>query len=192
LATKTKRFQLPGHLGRQLSREPLGGENSVVAHVLESSIRLPLPREEVFPFFADAFNLERITPPHLCFRILSTAPIRMGAGTQIRYRMSLFRVPFSWISVISEWDPPSRFVDQQIRGPYRSWVHTHEFVDELGATLIRDRVEYELPVWPFGELAYPLVRYELDRIFRFRSNSIRDLLLARNAPEAGACRLTSG
>ena len=163
-----------------------------MAHALESAIRLPLPREEVFPFFADAFNLERITPPHLCFRILSTAPIRMETGTQIRYRMSLFRVPFSWVSVISEWDPPSRFVDQQIRGPYGSWVHTHEFVDELGATLIRDRVEYELPVWPFGELAYPLVRYELDRIFRFRGNSIRDLLLGNSSLESVARRRTSG
>ena len=76
-----------------------------MAHVLESSIRLPLPRDEVFPFFADAFNLERITPPHLHFRILSTAPIRMEAGTQIHYQLTLFRVPFSWMSVISEWDP---------------------------------------------------------------------------------------
>ena len=116
----------------------------------------------------------------------------MGSGTRIDYRMSLFRVPFSWTSVISEWDPPSRFVDKQIRGPYRSWVHTHEFLDERGATLIRDRVEYDLPVWPFGELAYPLVRYELDRIFRFRSNSIRDILLADNLPEAAARRPTSG
>jgi ligand-binding SRPBCC domain-containing protein len=163
-----------------------------VPHALESAIRLPLAREEVFPFFADAFNLERITPPHLCFRILSTAPIRMETGTRIHYRMSLFRVPFSWISVISEWDPPSRFVDQQIRGPYGSWVHAHEFVDESGTTLIRDRVEYTLPVWPFGELAYPLVRYELDRIFRFRGNSIRDFFLEHNSPEAAPRRLTSG
>jgi len=149
-----------------------------VAHLLESSLRLPLPRETVFPFFADAFNLERITPPHLRFRILSSTPVQMGAGTRIHYRLSLFRVPFSWISVISEWDPPSRFVDEQIRGPYRSWRHAHEFVDESGATLIRDRVEYELPLWPFGELVYPLVRRELDRIFRFRSDSIRDILVA--------------
>jgi len=159
-----------------------------VAHVLKSSIRLPLPREEVFPFFADAFNLERITPPHLRFRILSTAPLRMGAGTRIHYRMSLFRVPFSWISVISEWDPPSRFVDEQIRGPYARWVHTHEFVEEEGATLILDRVEYDLPVRPFGELVHPLVRHQLDRIFRFRNESIREILLAGDPPEIAARR----
>ncbi len=149
----------------------------MMAHVLKSSIRLPLPREEVFPFFADAFNLQRITPPHLCFRILSTAPIPMAAGTRIHYRLSLFRLPFSWSSVICQWDPPSKFVDQQVRGPYHRWVHTHEFVDERGTTLIRDRVEYELPLWPLGQLAYPLVRYELGRIFRFRNDAIRALLL---------------
>jgi ligand-binding SRPBCC domain-containing protein len=155
--------------------EPASGEN--LMHVLRSSLRLPRSREEVFAFFGDAFNLERITPPQLRFRILTTAPIRMEAGTQICYRLSLFGVPFSWITVISEWDPPTRFVDQQTRGPYRTWVHTHEFMAEGDTTLIRDRVEYALPLSPFGEIAYPLVRYELGRIFRFRNHAIRALLL---------------
>jgi ligand-binding SRPBCC domain-containing protein len=161
-----------------------------MAHALNSSLRLPRPREDVFPFFADAFNLERITPPQLRFQILTTAPIRMQAGTRIHYRLRLFRVPFSWITVISEWDPPTRFVDQQLRGPYRSWVHTHEFVAEGDTTLVRDQVEYELPLWPFGEIAYPLVRYELGRIFRFRSDSIRALLLEESGADALSRRPT--
>lgn len=151
-----------------------------MAHLLQSSIRLPLPRDEVFLFFADAFNLERITPPHLHFHILTPAPIRMATGTRIDYRLSLYRVPFSWTSLISDWNPPSRFVDQQIRGPYKRWVHTHEFFDEDGATLIRDRVEYELPLRPLGELAHPWISYELGRIFRFRNKTIRALLLPDN------------
>lgn len=154
-----------------------------MAHVLESALRVPLRREEVFPFFADASNLERITPPNLCFRVVSPRPIEMEAGTQIAYRLSLFRVPFSWLTLISEWDPPVKFVDQQIRGPYRSWIHTHEFVSEPGATLIRDRVEYELPLWPLGEIALPLVRFQLDRIFRFRSDAVQALLVPGGANE---------
>ena len=158
-----------------------------MAHVLSSSLHLPRPRDEVFPFFADAFNLERITPPQLRFQILSAAPVRMEVGTRIHYRLSLFRVPFSWVTVISEWDPPNRFVDEQLRGPYRSWVHTHEFIAEGDATRVHDRVEYELPLWPFGEISYPMVRYQLDRIFRFRSDSIRALLLEEG--DAGASRV---
>jgi len=160
-----------------------------MAHTLEFTIRLPLPREEVFPFFADAFNLERVTPPHLRFKILSTAPIRLEAGAQIRYRLSLYRVPFPWTSLISVWDPPFRFVDQQIRGPYRRWTHSHEFYDENGATLIRDHVEYELPLRPFGELAYPLIRHELEGIFRFRRDSIRGYLLTVTGHKTAAGRL---
>jgi ligand-binding SRPBCC domain-containing protein len=163
-----------------------------VTHLLESSILLPLPREEVFSFFADASNLERITPPHLRFRILSPVPIEMGPGTRIQYRLSLFRIPFSWSSVISEWDPPSKFVDEQVRGPYARWVHTHEFVEERDATSIRDRVEYELPLGRLGRLAQPLVRYELGRIFRFRGDSIRALLLPDDPTGPSDRRPTSG
>ena len=135
-------------------------------------MRLPVRRDEVFPFFADAFNLERITPPRLRFRILTPAPIEMGKGVHIEYRLSLFGVPFSWLTVIPDWDPPKRFVDQQIRGPYRSWVHTHEFIDAGDATVITDRVEYELPFGLLGRLVHPLVRRQLDEIFAFRQNAI--------------------
>jgi len=145
-------------------------------HLLETSLRIPQARDDVFRFFSDASNLERITPPRLRFRILSDVPIEMMVGTRIEYRLSLLRLPFRWTSEISEWQPPIRFVDRQLRGPYRSWQHTHEFSDDGDGTLMRDRVEYELPLWPLGEIARPLVGSELRRIFEFRSASIRNLL----------------
>lgn len=135
-----------------------------------------LPRDEVFEFFADAFNLQEITPPDVHFRVLTPAPIEMRKGTRIDYRLSVFRVPFRWRTVFALWEPPVRFVDEQERGPYRSWVHSHEFSDLGGSTLVRDRVEYELPWSPPGELAHPIVRRKLDHIFDFRQAKIQQLL----------------
>jgi ligand-binding SRPBCC domain-containing protein len=137
---------------------------------------IELPREEVFEFFADAFNLQKITPPDVRFRILTPAPIEPRKGTRIDYRLTVFRLPFYWRTVFSVWEPPQRFVDEQERGPYRSWIHSHEFADLGGGTLVRDRVQYELPLSPLGELAHPIVRRKLDQIFDFRQAEIRRLL----------------
>jgi ligand-binding SRPBCC domain-containing protein len=139
-------------------------------------MRIELPREEVFEFFADAFNLQKITPPDVHFRVLTPAPIELRRGTRIDYRLTVFRVPFRWRTVIAMWEPPVRFVDEQERGPYRSWVHRHEFSDVEGGTLVRDRVQYELPWSPLGELAHPIVRRKLDQIFDFRQAMIHRLL----------------
>lgn len=148
-----------------------------MTHVLRTAFSLPLDIDEVFAFFAEAGNLERITPPELNFRILSPPATRIVAGTRIDYRLSLFGVPFDWRTEITCWEPPYRFVDAQLRGPYRLWVHSHRFRTENGNTVIEDEVRYRLPLWPVGEIAYPLVRLQLERIFRYREKAIRGILV---------------
>jgi ligand-binding SRPBCC domain-containing protein len=101
-------------------------------HVLEREQRLPSPPEEVFAFFADARNLEAITPPLLRFRVRTPEPIAMGAGTLLKYRLRLHGVPVGWTTVIADWEPPQRFVDVQVRGPYALWHHTHTFAADGG------------------------------------------------------------
>lgn len=137
---------------------------------------MPRPRSEVFAFFAEASNLERITPPTLKFRILSPLPIDMRAGAIIDYRLSLMGIPFRWRTLIEQFEPEVRFVDMQQAGPYALWRHLHEFVDVPGGTLVRDRVEYRLPLGPLGDLAHALlVRRQLRDIFDYRQRVIAAL-----------------
>jgi len=145
-------------------------------HELKTSVTIPLPIEAVFSFFADASNLERITPPELRFRILTPLPLQMRRGTLIDYRLRLFGVPIFWKTRISVWEPPFRFVDEQLSGPYRTWIHQHLFTEAGGSTLMEDLVHYRLPLQPLGELAHPLVKLELDHIFMFRRRSILKIL----------------
>lgn len=144
--------------------------------ILEQEMSVPRPINEVFAFFADAGNLERITPPELRFRILTTPPIEMKAGTLIDYRLRLFGMPVAWRTLISDWSPPDRFVDKQIRGPYREWIHTHTFEETPSGTLIRDEVLYRLPLGFLGLPAQPLVRLQLHRIFAYRQRMTREIL----------------
>jgi ligand-binding SRPBCC domain-containing protein len=147
----------------------------MAVHILTREQRLPTRPEAVFPFFGDALNLEAITPPWLGFRVVSPQPIEMAPGALIEYRLKLHRVPIRWRTTIAVWDPPRRFVDVQVSGPYRMWHHTHDFVPVPGGgTLIRDTVRYALPLGPLGEAAHRLfVRRDLERIFDFR----RDVVL---------------
>jgi ligand-binding SRPBCC domain-containing protein len=145
-------------------------------HFIRTRQWLPRPPEEVFPFFAEAANLERLTPPELQFHIVTPPPITMQVGTLITYRLRLFGVPFTWLTRISRWQPPHEFVDEQLYGPYRLWVHTHRFRTENGRTCMEDEVRYRLPFFPLGETAYPFVRWQLNRIFTFRREAIAELL----------------
>lgn len=139
---------------------------------------LPRPIDEVFAFFADAGNLERITPPFLRFRILTPA-IEMKQGALIDYSLRLRGVPIRWRTRITRWEPPRCFVDEQVRGPYRLWRHTHFFEPRDGGTLCRDLVEYKAP---FDGLVHArLVRPDLERIFAFRAETMSAMFAAAPA-----------
>ncbi|HVG17446.1 MAG TPA: SRPBCC family protein [Blastocatellia bacterium] len=147
-------------------------------YMLERAQVIERPRSEIFAFFGDAFNLERITPHFLRFRILNEPPIEMAEGTLLEYRLSLFGIRFYWKTLIERWSPEESFVDVQLKGPYALWRHTHMF-EELGraSTLVRDRVEYQIPYGPFGRLAHALfVRRTLEKIFDHRAQVIARLL----------------
>jgi ligand-binding SRPBCC domain-containing protein len=145
----------------------------VTVHLLERSQRVQMPIDEVFAFYANAHNLEAITPPWLHFRVLTPAPIRMRAGALIEYRLRLHGVPVRWLTRIEHWQPGRCFVDVQLRGPYRLWHHTHSFEAEGGATIVRDRIRYALPLGPLGELARrAVVARDLERIFAFRQRAV--------------------
>jgi ligand-binding SRPBCC domain-containing protein len=171
--------------------------------VLEHTQVVPRPRAEVFAFFSDPANLARITPPRLGFRLVGHDPagatgthedrvegdegrrsdghrspesIVMAAGLRLHYRVRPLGVPQRWTSLISVWQPPDRFVDEQLRGPYRRWHHLHEFEEVTGGTRIHDRVEYEMPFGIIGRLARRLfVSRELDSIFDYRTRVIEQL-----------------
>ena len=148
----------------------------MAVHILTREQLLPTRPEDVFPFFGDAHNLEALTPPWLGFRVVTPHPIDMRPGTLIEYRLRLHGVPIRWRTRIAVWDPPHRFVDVQLSGPYKLWHHTHDFEPapgEGGGTLMRDTVRYALPLGPLGELAHRLlVRRDLERIFDFRQRTV--------------------
>ena len=138
--------------------------------VYESSVWLPQPRDEVFEFFADASNLEVLTPLWLKFSIATPTPIEMRPGTLIDYRLRFRGVPLRWRSEITVWDPPHRFADVQVKGPYRQWSHEHSFEKRDGGTLAGDRVAYA--VWG-GALANSLViSRDVERIFNYREQKL--------------------
>ena len=140
---------------------------------LETELWLPHRRDEVFHFFADAFNLETLTPPWLKFEVLTPRPIVMRVGLQIDYRLRLRGLPLRWRSEITAWEPPGRFVDEQRRGPYRAWIHEHTFEEQDSGTLARDRVQYAVIG---GQLVNRLfVRRDVKKIFHFRQEKLQEL-----------------
>lgn len=141
---------------------------------LRAGLWLPLAPAAVFPFFSDAQNLEKITPPWLRFSVLTPSPIAMRTGTLIDYGLRVRGLPMRWQSRISAWEPPHVFADEQIRGPYRRWIHTHRFEARDGGTLCTDHVDYAPPGgrWLAALADRLVVRHELRRIFIHRQESL--------------------
>lgn len=141
--------------------------------------RLPGPPESVFAFFADARNLEAITPPLLRFRVVTPQPMVLGVGALIRYTLRIHGLPVSWLTEITAWDPPHRFVDEQREGPYALWQHTHTFEPAGDGTLMRDVVRYAVGFGPLGALAQrAFVSRDVGAIFDFRAARVAALLSA--------------
>lgn len=145
-------------------------------HVLRYETKLYRPLEEVFEFFSNAENLNKVTPTDLSFSFLSPLPIKMHAGALIDYRIKLMGVPFYWRTLISDWEPPYRFVDQQIRGPYVLWHHEHTFEDKGDHVLMVDTVHYLSPGWFLESLIDKIfVRKQLEGVWAYRDKCFKEL-----------------
>jgi len=162
------------------SRESAGSQGGDVRFgrkdglfTLETLLFVPRPPEAVFPFFAEAGNLETLTPPWLRFEILTPRPIAMRAGTLIDYRLRLRGIPLRWQSEITAWEPPHRFVDEQRRGPYRTWIHEHTFAPRIGGCEAHDFVRYVPPGGRLGDFLF--VRHDLRKIFEYRIRRLREI-----------------
>ena len=163
-------------------------------YILERQQIVPRSRAETFAFFCDAFNLERITPHFLNFRIVTPKPIRMAEGTLIDYELNLYGLPFRWRTLIERWQPDEKFVDTQLNGPYTLWHHTHTF-EEIAPdqTLMRDRVLYRIPFGVFGRLAHWLfIGRALNVIFSYRAKATAEMMGAdREEPQPARLRAAS-
>ncbi len=147
-------------------------------YLLKASQLVKQGIDEVFDFFSDARQLERITPPFLKFKILTPMPVEIKEGALLDYSIRLHMIPIRWRTEISVWEPPYRFVDQQLKGPYRKWHHEHVFESVPEGTLMHDRVHYEVP---FGKLVHQfVVRNDLIRIFEYRQKQIEAILNERS------------
>jgi ligand-binding SRPBCC domain-containing protein len=143
---------------------------------LERSQTVPRPRSEIFAFFSDAANLERITPPFVGFEMLTKPPLVMAEGTLIDYKLALYGLPVRWQTRIESFVPGVEFVDVQLRGPYRRWHHRHTFRDVPGGTRMDDVIDYALPLGVLGSIARALfVKRSLEKIFDFREKKIAEL-----------------
>ena len=131
---------------------------------------------EVFDFFSKAENLDRLTPSHLGFKIITKLPVEMKVGTLIDYKIKLNGIPFRWQSVISKWEPPYLFEDKQLKGPYKIWIHEHKFEDKGDSTLMTDTVHYLSPGGIFEFIPHNLiVKRKLEEILDFREKTLKSI-----------------
>jgi ligand-binding SRPBCC domain-containing protein len=148
----------------------------------ESQLWLPQPRGKVFAFFSDAKNLDLITPPWLHFRTIASGQTELREGTVMNHRLRIHGFPLRWRSQITHWDPPSRFVDQQVRGPYRLWIHEHRFEKRDGGTLVHDHVRYAVL---FDFLIHRLfIRSDIERIFVYREQKLREIFVSQSQSDS--------
>jgi hypothetical protein len=145
-------------------------------HVLETRVWIGRPRSEVFAFFADPANLARVTPASLGVELLTRAPA-MTTGAVFDYRLRWLGVPIRWRAFVREYDPPYRFLDVQLRGPYTRWEHRHRFLEEDDGTVVEDRVVYRLPLGPVGRALHAaVVGRQLRAAWDYRTARIAELL----------------
>lgn len=139
---------------------------------------IPKKVEEVFSFFSQAKNLEVLTPPWLKFHVEAISTSSMREGTTIDYRLKIHGIPVNWQSLISDWVPNQRFVDEQTKGPYAKWHHTHSFKAYRGGTLMKDHVRYRIPLGGFGKLLGGVfVRKDIEKIFTYRRQKIGEVFV---------------
>ena len=149
---------------------------------LHYELRIERPLEEVFPFFSDPRNLEALTPPWLHFHVVRATTPAVTLGTEIDYRMQVRGIPLRWRSRITVWQPPLRFVDEQVLGPYRLWRHLHSFEPDGRTTIARDWVEYAATGGPLVHRL--LVLPDLERIFAYRARALTAMLADPARPGA--------
>ena len=143
---------------------------------LERQVWVKRPVEEVFPFFADPANLEKITPPLLKFKILSSSTAQVEKGSEIRYQLKVHGIPMNWVTDIEEFQKNKYFIDNQRKGPYKTWHHTHSFIGLRGGTLMTDTVRYKVPFGWFGEVvSFLMVNKDVRKIFSFRNQILKDM-----------------
>ena len=148
-------------------------------HILVRKTVVKRPLNEVFEFFSKAENLNLLTPPELEFKILSPLPIAMKKGARIDYRIKLNGIPFSWKTEITDWQQGKYFVDEQLKGPYRIWHHTHSFTETKEGTEMTDTVKYLAPGWFLEPIVHHLiVKSRVEKIFDFRNQKLEELFPA--------------
>ena len=149
---------------------------------LTAELSLPVARDDVFDFFSDAYQLERITPSWMHFSVQTPRPIEMRLGTLIDYKLRLHGIPIRWRTKITMWEPPFQFVDEQLVGPYRIWRHLHTFQEVNGQTICRDQVDYSVPG---GSLVHWLiVKRDIRQIFEYRRATLAQILQEHSVPKS--------
>jgi uncharacterized protein (TIGR01777 family) len=151
------------------------GDRKLLDNSYSAKQFVPFPRSEVFSFFSRAENLEILTPPWLNFHILDQSTPTVKKETLINYKLNIHGVPVKWRTLIKEWNPDSSFVDFQLKGPYKLWHHRHKFEDVPGGTLISDDVTFQIPGWIFGKMLLPLIKKDVQEIFAYRQEKIKEL-----------------